>query len=92
MMERIDIDKLVIRFRSVDSEIARQVVDGLGSHLLRTIAAQDRRKSSEVLQVQKMDLGVLRTSQNPSPAGLRRQISRAVSGAVQAKQMNGKGE
>lgn len=91
-MEQIDIGKIVIRLRHMDPPLVRRAMEGLGREVLHTLAARDTNRSSGCLQVHKIDLGTLSTSGDTTAAGLRQQISRAVSSAIQSIRPGGKGE
>jgi hypothetical protein len=91
-MDRIEVRQLIIRLRHVDPQTAQQAVEGLGREVLHALASQDSRRSGGVLQIQQMELGVLSGPPDGSAAGLRNQMSQAVSGAIQAKRTQGKGD
>ncbi|MEJ2552375.1 MAG: hypothetical protein P8Z42_15465 [Anaerolineales bacterium] len=91
-MERIDIDKLVIRLRHVEPQLARKAVEGLGYEVLHTLAAREAHRLNEHLQVHRVDLGVLPCSKDSNASGLRHQIGLAVSNAIQTKRVSGEGE
>jgi len=92
MIERVDIDRLVIRLRHIEPHLARRAMEGLGREVLQELAAGDPQQSGGRLQVHHIDLGVLSSSGDAHVAGIRKQIGRAVAGAIQAKRMRGEGE
>ena len=82
----IAIDRLHIRIRGVSPQVARSLANGLGSELIGQLAKQaGLLKAKQLINIEKIDSGTLKTEKGTSPSDLRSAIAGRVTSTIASK-------